>query len=97
MNKIYGEHTRDASLPPLCHTCNLATIVRGVRLSDEVIRCRAIGRVMFHVTECSVYDDARLVPVYRLEETAWRWLDSRFVSPAELLRLRKDGVVSDDD
>lgn len=92
MNKIHGEHTRPTNQPPLCHTCNSATIVRGTRFGDDVIRCGALGRVTFHVTECNAYSDARLVPVYRLEETAWRWFDNRFVSPAELMRLQQNAV-----
>jgi hypothetical protein len=88
MNKIHGEHTRSANEPPLCHTCDHATFVQGVRFGDDVLRCGPLGRVTFHVTSCSAYSDSRLVPVYRLEETAWRWFGDRFVSPAEMLQLR---------
>jgi hypothetical protein len=97
MNKIHGEHTRPTNEPPLCHTCSNATIVRGTRFGDDVIRCHALGRVKFHVTDCTSYSDSRLVPVYRLEETAWRWFGDRFVSPAELLRLRAAAVTPNDD
>jgi hypothetical protein len=90
--KIYGEQTRPTNQPALCLTCNLATIVRGTRMGDDVIRCQALGQVRFQVTACSAYSDARLVPVYRLEETAWRWYGDRFVSPAELMRLQQPTV-----
>lgn len=91
MNKIHGEHTRPTNEPPLCHTCSAATVVKGTRFGDDVLRCHVLGRVTFHVTECNAYTDARLIPVYRLEETAWRWIDDRFVSPAELMRIHQEG------
>jgi hypothetical protein len=95
--KIHGEHTRNTSDTPLCHTCQYATIVRGARFGDDLSRCRALGtRITFAVTECSSYDDNRVTPVYRLEETAWRWLDDRFVSPAELLKLQAAASRDDD-
>lgn len=94
MNKIHGEHTRPTNLPPLCDTCSAATIVRGTRFGDDVVRCHALGRVTFHVTECNAYSDARLTPVYRLEETAWRWVTDRFVSPAELMRLQAPSATT---
>jgi len=89
VNKVHGEHTRPTNQPPLCDTCDHATIVRGTRFGDDVVRCHALGRVTFHVTACTAYLDGRLVPVYRLEETAWRWMPdlNRFVSPGEFLRL----------
>lgn len=90
MNKVFAG-TRSTSESPLCHTCNNALVVRGTRFGDDVIRCQAgLGRVRFHVTECSSYSDARVIPVYRLEETAWRMFDGRFVSPSEFMRLNKD-------
>jgi hypothetical protein len=91
MNKIHGEHTRPTNLPPLCDTCSAATIVRGTRFGDDVIRCHVLGRVSFHVTACNSYTDARLTPIYRLEETAWRWMPdlNRMVSPGELMRLQQ--------
>lgn len=91
MNKIHGEHTRPTNQPPLCDTCSSATIVRGTRFGDDVVRCHVLGRITFHVTECNAYTDTRLVPVYRLEETAWRWMPDigRWVSPSEFLRLRE--------
>lgn len=94
MNKIHGEHTRPTNLPPLCDTCSHATIVRGTRFGDDVLRCHVLGRVTFHVTECNAYTDARLTPVYRLEETAWRWMPDigRMVSPSEFMRLQERSV-----
>lgn len=94
MNKIHGEHTRLADQPPLCSTCSAATQVRGTRFGDDVLRCHVLGRITFHVTECNSYTDARLVPVYRLEETAWRWFGDRFVSPTEFLRLNAPSPAS---
>jgi hypothetical protein len=89
MNKIHGEHTRQTSEPALCLSCDHATIVRGTRFGDDVIRCGPLGRVTFKVTACNAYRDAKLIPVYRLEESSWRWMPDldRFVSPGEFMRL----------
>jgi hypothetical protein len=94
MRKVYGEHTRPTNEPALCTTCSAATQVRGTRFGDDVLRCHVLGRVTFHVTACSSYSDARLIPLYRLEDTAWRWMPDldRLVSPGEFLRLNGNGV-----
>ena len=90
MNKVIGEKTRPTNEPPLCLTCNYSTVVRGTRMGDDLVACRIFrDRVRFHVTECSSYDDSRVIPVYRLEETAWRWYSDRFVSPKEFARLEE--------
>ena len=95
MHKIHGEHTRPTDQPLLCLTCIGAMIVRGTRFGDDVIKCgHGLGRVTFHVTDCNRYDDARLIQVYRLEETAWRWMSTRFVSPSEFQRLQHVPVPS---
>ena len=96
MNKIHGEHTRPTNEPPLCLTCNAATIVRGTRMGDDTMRCHVLGRITFHVTECGSYSDNRLIPLYRLEETAWRWMPdlNRMVSPREFLRFNAPAAIS---
>lgn len=96
--KVIGEHTRSTDTTPLCLTCTGSLVVRGTRFGDDTIKCRyGLGLVTFVVTECSGYDDARVIPVYRLEETAWRMFDGRFVSPAELRHLRATKQIADDD
>lgn len=96
--KVIGEHTRPTDGSPLCLTCTGSLVARGTRFGDDTIRCRyGLGLVRFHVTECSSYDDSRVVPIYRLEETAWRIIDGRFVSPGELRHLRQTNQVADDD
>jgi hypothetical protein len=102
MNKVIGEKTRPTNEPPLCVTCSNALIVKGTRFGDDLTICRSgLGPVRFRVTECSAYDDSRIVPVYRLEETAWRRWGDRFVSPSELYELRRaaaqSGNAADDD
>jgi hypothetical protein len=95
MNKVIGEKTRPTNEPPLCVTCSNALIVKGTRMGDDITLCRGgLGRVTFTVTECSAYDDSRIVPVYRLEETAWRRWGDRFVSPSELYELRRAAAQS---
>jgi hypothetical protein len=90
MQKIYGERTRPTDAPSLCLTCNGAMVVRGTRLGDDRIVCRfGLGPVRFVVTECSGYSDNRLIDVSAYHETAWRWFDNRFVSPAELMHLNQ--------
>lgn len=90
-NKVIGEHTRPTDGTPLCLTCSYSTVVRGTRMGDDLISCNALrARVRFHVTECSSYQDSRVIPVYRLEETAWRWYSDRFVSPKEFAKLEDD-------
>jgi len=90
MNKVIGEHTRPTDKPALCGTCSSALRVQGTRFGDDRTICRqGLGLVTFHVTECSGFDDASVVPVYRLEETAWRRWGDRFVSPMEFFELKR--------
>jgi|SRR5882672_1175156 len=93
MLKIYGEHTRPTNQPSLCHTCRAAMIVRGTRASDDRIVCRnGLGSVRFIVTECNAYDDANRPDIS--DSLAWFWLDDRFVSPAERMRLNRATPMS---
>jgi|SRR5262245_25951375 len=86
--KIHGNKTRQTDGPALCLTCRYAGIVRGARFGDDFIRCGAFSApITFHVTECSSYNDSRLIPLHELQETAWVWMSNRFVSPSELMRI----------
>jgi hypothetical protein len=96
-NKVIGG-TRPTDGSPLCLTCDYAMVVRGTRMGDDIISCQRLrARVTFHVTECSGHSDARVVPVYRLEETAWRMFNGRFVNPGDYHKLRKAAGQDDDD
>ena len=60
----------------LCETCRNATITRGARLEEEIVRCEAQPMshpvlIRFKVTECSAYLDARLPTYPQLLEQAW--------------------------
>jgi len=60
----------------LCETCRNATITRGARLEEEIVRCEAQPMtaplvIRFKVTECSAYLDARLPTYAQLLEQAW--------------------------
>jgi hypothetical protein len=60
----------------LCETCRNATITRGQRLEEELVRCEVqpMGQpvlITFKVTECSAYMDARLPTYGQLLEQAW--------------------------
>jgi hypothetical protein len=59
----------------LCESCRHATITRGHRFQDEIVRCEAppmtTTLITFKVTECSAYMDARLPTYSQLLEQAW--------------------------
>jgi hypothetical protein len=72
--KVYNgtvSHTGES----LCETCRNATITRGRRLEEEIVRCEAQPMtavlIRFKVTECSAYIDARLPTYAQLLEQAW--------------------------
>ena len=70
---------RDGTLPQagrsLCETCRNATITRGRKLEEEIVRCEAQPMtavfIRFRVTECSGYVDSRLPTFSQLIEQAW--------------------------
>ena len=72
--KIHGG-TADHGAPSLCLSCRWATIIRGPRLSNEIIECDQLSymgrRVTFPVVKCSSYSDRRLASVREMEEIAW--------------------------
>jgi hypothetical protein len=59
----------------LCETCRHATITRGHRFEDEIVRCEAQPMttvvITFKVTECTAYLDSRLPTYAQLLEQAW--------------------------
>ena len=59
----------------LCNTCRHATITRGHRLDEEIVRCEAQPMVSmtirFKVSECTGYIDSRLPTYAQLLEQAW--------------------------
>ncbi len=56
--KIHGG-TADHGAPSLCLTCRWATVIRGPRLSNEIVECSQLSftarRVTFPVVKCSDY------------------------------------------
>jgi hypothetical protein len=82
----------------LCETCRNATITRGQRLEDEIVRCEAQPMshpvlIWFKVTECSAYIDARLPTYAQLLEQAWILKPTSGRRPAGFVRssdLRED-------
>ena len=74
----------------LCETCRNATITRGAKLEDEIVRCEAQPMttpvlIRFKVTECSAYLDARLPTV---RATARTGVDSQADERTASGRLR---------
>jgi hypothetical protein len=73
--KVYNG-TVTHSAQGLCETCRHATITRGQRLEDELVRCESQPMtapivIRFKVTECSSYLDGRLPTYAQLLEQAW--------------------------
>lgn len=72
--KIQGG-TADHGAPSLCLSCRWATIVRGPRLSNEIVECAQLSytarRITFPVMQCSDYADRRLASLREMEEIAW--------------------------
>jgi hypothetical protein len=68
--KIHGG--TPTSGEPLCHTCRHSTIIRGARLTEEIIECRIVDRgVPFAVTFCTNYVNRQHPSVHEMEEIAW--------------------------
>ena len=59
----------------LCETCRWATIVRGARLSDEIVSCGRMAegrtRITFPVASCTAFSDRRLTSLQDMEDIAW--------------------------
>lgn len=72
--KVYGG-TAVQQDDGLCDTCRHSKIVRGRRLEEEVVFCSAMGidpqRILFKVTTCTDYVDAREPSYHELLEKAW--------------------------
>jgi len=96
MNKI-DRGTPDHSATTLCATCRAGVVIRGQRMSDDAIFCRALGangsamsvaRVTRQVVQCSAYEDSRQPTRWDLEQIAWELTTSPsrkvgFLSPQE--------------
>jgi hypothetical protein len=72
--KIQGG-TADHGAPSLCLSCRWATVIRGPRLSNEIIECAQLSdharRITFRVMQCSDYVDRTLASLREMEEIAW--------------------------
>jgi hypothetical protein len=72
--KVYDGTASDMG-HSLCDTCRHATITRGHRLEEEIVRCEAQPMVsvliQFKVSECTAYVDSRLPTYAQLLEQAW--------------------------
>ena len=61
---------------PLCRSCVYSTIIRGRKLSEEIVTCsgrmfRDTLRITFPVTSCSEYIDKRQPSMMQMMENAW--------------------------
>ena len=71
--KIHGGTVSDGQAS-LCNTCRSATIIRGARLTDQIISCgkRVIrDEIRFSVASCIGYSDRSLPSLHDLEDVAW--------------------------
>lgn len=72
--KVQGG-TVDHGRQSLCETCRHATVIRGVKLGDEIVECARLSyvnqRVPFAVSSCSGYSDRRRASLREMEEIAW--------------------------
>ena len=95
--KVYNG-TSSQTARSLCETCRNATITRGPKLEDEIVRCEAQPMshpvlIRFKVTECSAYVDSRLPTYAQLVEQAWILRPTSGRRPAGFVRssdLRDD-------
>jgi hypothetical protein len=97
--KIYGG-TRLQEEDNLCESCRCARIVRGRRSGEEIVFCNAMAmdpvRIVFKVTSCSDYVDARVTPYHELVEKAWILTPRTRRRPAGFVRgadLAPDEIV----
>lgn len=85
----------------ICRKCRSATVIKGDRLSDEIIYCTEWGdrkEVTFNVVKCNQFSNVLDKDKYELEKIAWI-LEVRkgrpigFVSPVE--RFKRNQEVDD--
>ena len=60
---------------PLCESCRWSTVIRGLRLGDEIVECSQLSfrnqRVPFPVASCSGYINRNHPSIREMEEIAW--------------------------
>ena len=72
--KVHGG-TADHGQRSLCESCRFATVIRGVKLGDEIVECNQLSyrnqRVPFPVTSCSRFADRTRASLREMEDIAW--------------------------
>ena len=69
--KVHGGTAADNE-PSLCLSCRHATIVKGRRASQEIIRCGQVeSRITFPVTSCTTYVHKAHPTLWAMEDIAW--------------------------
>jgi hypothetical protein len=72
--KIQGG-TADHGAASLCLSCRWATVIRGPRISQEIVECMQLSsytrRITFPVIQCSDYANRRAASIRDMEEIAW--------------------------
>jgi len=61
--------------PSLCSSCRFAIVVKGLRLSDEIVQCGMLNMrdrpIRFAVTSCSEYVHRAHPTLWNMEQIAW--------------------------
>lgn len=56
----------------LCHSCGSASIAKGEKRDQEIIKCRQLEQVItFKVVECNDYHHKDEVSLWQMEKIAW--------------------------
>ncbi|HUL71913.1 MAG TPA: hypothetical protein VLT86_02370 [Vicinamibacterales bacterium] len=69
--KIHGGTAREGE-PSLCLTCRHASVVRGQKSADQIVRCgRLEERIPFRVSSCTDYVSHDHPSLWHMEDIAW--------------------------
>ena len=67
--------TVDHGKGSLCESCRWSVVIRGQRLSDEIVECSQLSwpnrRIPFAVSSCSDYASRTNTGLREMEEMAW--------------------------
>jgi|SRR5262245_8125917 len=67
--------TADHGKGSLCESCKFSTVIRGIKLADQIVECSQLSyenqRVPFAVASCSHYANQNQAGLREMEEIAW--------------------------
>ncbi len=72
--KIQGDHAVPGA-PSLCLSCRHAIVIKGSRLTDEIVECGMLAsshnRITFPVRFCTEHVERRHASIREMEDVAW--------------------------